>query len=76
MFVRGSVWVEREIAIVAFRTQALAHRIDVATYCERGLKLEGLRSGLLLDSVQFETVDQISSDFADRVKAGLFSAGK
>ncbi len=63
------------------RSSRFEHRrsligIDVAIYCELGLKLEGLRSGLLLNSVQFETVDQILSAFAVHAKAGLFSARK
>jgi hypothetical protein len=76
MSVRGSVWVEQGIAIVALRTQALAHRHRRRDLLRARLKLEDLRSGLLLNSVQSETVDQILSAFAVHAKAGLFSARK
>ncbi len=64
---RGSVWVEQEVAIAAFIQNALARRIDVALYLQRGITREGIRSQLRLAPVEFDTADEVISDIRTRV---------
>ena len=61
--VRGSVWVEQEIAIAAFLEQVFGRKLHVAAFCEAGLAREGLRENLLLNPKDFvherEIVDHL-----------------
>ena len=50
---RGSVWVEQEIAIAAFLEQVYGRKLHVAAFCEAGLAREGLRENLLLNPKEF-----------------------
>jgi hypothetical protein len=58
---RASVWVEQEVAIAAFLTERLSRRIEIAAYIQKGISLEGLRSQLILNPVEFETDDEVLS---------------
>jgi len=60
---RASVWVEQEVAIAAFLTERLSRRIEIAAYIQKGISLEGLRSQLILNPVEFETDDEVLSHF-------------
>jgi hypothetical protein len=59
---RGSVWVEQEIAIAAFMTQALDLGIPARAYVQRGIRREGVRGFILLNPVEFEMSDEVLRD--------------
>jgi hypothetical protein len=63
--VRGSVWVEQEIAIAAFITHALKRKIEVACFISTEIKREGIRDLLHLNPVMFtengEVLEQLPS---------------
>lgn len=60
--IRGSVWIEQEIAIAAFLRQLLGRDIHIRLYTQRGLALEGLRDKLQANPIVFETDEEILSD--------------
>lgn len=60
--VRGSVWVEQEIAIAAFISQALGRPMQVRCYVHQSIRLEGLRDKLHLNPVRFENDSEILDD--------------
>jgi len=60
---RGSVWIEQEIAIAAFLTERLGRQIEIAAYVKKGICLEGLRSQLILNPVEFQTEDEVLRHF-------------
>lgn len=51
--IRGSVWIEQEIAIAAYITQILKRPLKVAPYVHRNVRREGMRDQLLLNAVPF-----------------------
>jgi hypothetical protein len=69
---RGSVWVEQEIAIAAFLRQAQDRDLQVAVYVQRDLKREGVREQLHLNPTEFDTEDEVVSDFRTRLQDGRF----
>lgn len=58
-WVRGSVWVEQEIAIAAFMSQALEMRIEVIAYIHKSIKREGLQDKLLLNPTYFDDDSEV-----------------
>jgi len=60
---RASVWIEQEIAIAAFLTERLDRKIEIASYIKRGVCLEGLRSQLILNPIEFDTEDEVLTHF-------------
>ena len=70
--IRGSVWVEQEIAIAAFLSQAQQKSLSSVVYIQDGIALEGVRQQLLLGPVPFQNDSQVLDDFRRRVEAGLF----
>ena len=56
---RASVWIEQEIAIAAFIKQALSKNLHVAAFIEDGVALDGMRSQLLLNPINFESPEDI-----------------
>ena len=64
---RGSVWVEQEIAIAAFIQHALKRKLEVAIYLQKGIHREGIREQLRLLPVEFEKADDVLTDFRDRL---------
>jgi hypothetical protein len=70
--IRGSVWVEQEVAIAAFLADVLKRKIEVLMYLHRGISFEGVRVQLRLDPVEFDTEDQVLSDFKARLESGKF----
>jgi hypothetical protein len=71
--VRGSVWVEQEIAISAFLAQAQGNEMPVLIYIQRGIKREGVREQLLLSPVEFETDEELLTDLRRQITTGAFA---
>ena len=65
--VRGSVWVEQEIAIAAFLAQAQGRSLPVLVYIQKGIAREGVRQQLRLKPVEFEGQDEILTDLRDQI---------
>jgi hypothetical protein len=59
---RGSVWVEQEIAIAAFISQALERPMQVRSYVHQSIRREGLRDKLHLNPVLFQDDSEILDD--------------
>lgn len=53
--IRGSVWIEQELAIAAFIEQVLNRKIKVAAYIHKDIRREGMRDQLLLSPIRFST---------------------
>jgi hypothetical protein len=70
--IRGSVWIEQEIAIAAFLTQTRNRDIPVLMYIQKGIKREGVREQLKLNPVEFENEAEVTVDFLIRLKNGTF----
>jgi hypothetical protein len=62
--VRASVWVEQEIAIAAFISQALDRPMQVRSYVHESIKREGLRDKLHLNPIHFRDDSEILDDLA------------
>ena len=62
MLLRGSVWIEQEIAIAALMEQVLDQRIVVRLYCEKGIAVEGLRRQIMVHPVSFEKPQEVLED--------------
>jgi len=61
--VRGSVWVEQEIAIAALMTHVLGRHIPVLFYVQRGVGIEGIRQVLQLNpKVEFTEEHEVLED--------------
>lgn len=65
---RGSVWVEQEIAIASFIQHVLGRRIEVALYIQQGIAREGIRQQLRLKPVEFDQSAEVIADLKVRVK--------
>lgn len=61
-WVRGSVWVEQEIAIAAFISQALQHPMRVRVFVHASIEREGLRDKLHLNPKLFQEDAEILED--------------
>jgi hypothetical protein len=61
---RGSVWVEQEIAIAAFISQALDRPMKVRCYVHKDIRREGLRDKLHLNPKEFVEDSEILDDLA------------
>jgi hypothetical protein len=59
---RGSVWVEQEVAIAAFISQALERPMQVRSYVHKSIQREGLRDNLHLNPVDFVSDSEILED--------------
>jgi len=64
MWVRGSVWVEQEIAIAAFMSQVLKLPMRVRSYVHDSIRREGLRDKILLNPMSFREDSEILDDLA------------
>lgn len=69
--IRGSVWIEQEVAVAAFITQVLRRRLPVRMYVQKGLTLEGMRRQLLLNPVSFNHNDEVLNDFRTWLGTGV-----
>lgn len=63
-WVRGSVWVEQEIAIAAFITQALRLPMEQRAYVHESIRREGLRDKLHLNPIPFRNDSEILADLS------------
>jgi len=70
--IRGSLWIEQEIAIAAFLTATHNQDIPVLLYIQQGIKREGVREQLKLNPVEFTEEAEVLADFASRLKSGTF----
>jgi len=66
-WVRGSVWIEQEIAISAFISQALQRPIRVLLYVHESIRREGLRDKLHLNPVSFRDDAEILQDLTESI---------
>ncbi len=57
--IRGSVWIEQEIAIAAFMTHCLGREIEVAAFIHQDIKREAIRDLLHLNPLLFRSDDEI-----------------
>lgn len=73
---RASVWIEQELAIAAFLTQAQQRPLAVAAYIQKGIKREGVREQLHLNPMEFEIADDILRDLEARITNGSFRPDK
>lgn len=67
--IRGSVWIEQELAIASFIQHVLGRRIEVALYLQRGIGREGIRQQLRLKPIEFDTSDDVLTDLRARLKS-------
>jgi hypothetical protein len=74
--IRGSVWVEQEIAIAAFLAQIHNRDIPALVYAHETVKREGLREQLKLEPLTFKEEQEVLKDFRDRLRSGNFKLGK
>ncbi len=65
--IRGSVWIEQELAIASFIQHVLKHKIEVLLYLQRGIYREGIRSQLRLKPIEFDS----SADIITNLKASV-----
>jgi hypothetical protein len=65
---RGSVWIEQEIAIAAYRIHTLGQTLPVQLYIQRDIKREGLRDKVLLNPTTFDKNEQVIEHFRSVVK--------
>jgi hypothetical protein len=70
--VRGSVWVEQEIAIAAFLTQVYGREFPVLLYVQRDIKREGVREQIKLNEIPFDDDASVLEDFRQRLRDGSF----
>ena len=78
--IRGSVWIEQEIAIAAFLT-ASGQSFPVIVYQQTdedgvSIKREGVREQLRLDPVAFHNADDVLRDLNLRIETGKFAPQK
>jgi hypothetical protein len=73
--IRGSVWVEQEIAIAAFLAQAQDKLLPTLVYIQKGIEREGVRQQLRLKPVEFETESQILADLREQITRRTFEPG-
>jgi hypothetical protein len=74
--IRGSVWVEQEVAIAAFLKQAQGRDIQVVVYLQRGISREGVRDQLHLNPIDFDAADGVLKDFRQRLVDGRFKPAR
>lgn len=68
---RGSLFIEQEIAIASFIEQILERRLGVFLYKEIGVKLEGIRTYLHLNStIDFSIEEEIIRDLKQKIEKG------
>jgi hypothetical protein len=70
--VRASPWIEQELAIAAFLTQAQQRSLAVVGYVQKGIKREGVREQLHLNPIEFSESAEVIDDFNARISDGRF----
>lgn len=64
-FVRASVWIEQEIAIMAFLKHAHNKRLKIAAFVQKDIHREGVRELLMLNPVSFESDQDVLDALKD-----------
>jgi len=59
-FQRSSVWVNQEVAILAYRQFAEARTVPILCFLEPGVSLEGAMTSLIVNPKSFESSDAIA----------------
>jgi hypothetical protein len=67
--IRGSVWIEQEIAIAAHLEHVHKKKLRVQAYVHRDIYLEGIRQQLHLNPVRFSTSSEILDDLRSKLPA-------
>ena len=57
--IRGSVWIEQEIAVAAFLEQIVGRELHVQAYLQEGITREGMREQLLLNPAKFLSSEDV-----------------
>ena len=57
--IRGSVWIEQEVAVAAYIKQILKREMRIAAYIHQSVRREGMRDQLLLNAVQFSNNSEV-----------------
>lgn len=70
--IRASVWVEQEIAIISFLTQIRGKEIPSLFYAQKGIALEGVRSVIIANAIEFQSEADVLRDFGERLGSGKF----
>jgi hypothetical protein len=70
--IRGSVWVEQEVAIAAFLTQVRKKHFPIAFYIQKGIKREGVREQLRITENEFENESTVLEHFKEQLTSGKF----
>ena len=71
--IRGSVWVEQELAIASYIQHIQKRQIEVLLYLQRGIRREGIRSQLLLKPIEFDLPADVISDLRTHLVAWKLS---
>lgn len=69
---RGSVWVEQEIAIASFLAHVQNRDLAVLVYIQKGIEREGVRQQLRLNVIEFETEAEVLADVREQVRKKSF----
>src|ERR1051326_923569 len=64
VWVRASVWIEQEVAIAAFVSQALNRPMQVRCYVHETIEREGLRDKLILNPIKFLNDSDVLADLS------------
>ncbi len=72
--VRASVWIEQEIAIAAFIQKIQKREIKIILYAEKGISLEGVRSQLHLNPIEFDDNSEVEEHFKKYLSDPEFKA--
>jgi hypothetical protein len=70
--IRGSVWVEQEIAIAAFLAYVQSRDLPVLVYLRKGIEREGVRQQLRLNAIEFENEEEVLSDVREQIRKRAF----
>lgn len=71
---RGSVWLEQEIAVVAFMQHQLSRSIPALYYKQKGVCVEGIRSFLLMNArIEFTQESQVLEDLTAVLPETVFN---
>jgi len=70
--IRGSVWIEQELAIAAF-LQRNGRHLPVAAYIHEDVAREGLRTLLQLNETAFVSEEEVIEHFRNSISSGEFS---
>lgn len=68
-FNRGSVWIEQEIAMAALLKQIFERDIRILLYTNVDIALEGIRQQLLIHPIPFTGIDDLVTDFRNKLRS-------